>query len=50
MKTVIIEDEAAASRRLKKMILELNPETQIVYESDSVESSVKWLTGHPLRT
>jgi two-component system LytT family response regulator len=47
MKTVIIEDEAAASRRLKKMILELNPETQIVYESDSVESSVKWFAGHP---
>lgn len=47
MKILIVEDEAAASRRLKKMILELHPEEQIINELDSVESVVKWLNKNP---
>lgn len=46
MKTVIIEDEAAAARRLKKMILQLNPEAQILSEIDTVEAAVRWFKNH----
>jgi two-component system LytT family response regulator len=47
MKAVIIEDEAAAARRLKKMILQLSPEAQIVHEADSVEGAIQWFRKHP---
>jgi two-component system LytT family response regulator len=47
MKILIVEDEAAAARRLKKMILDLYPEEQIVNELDSVESSVRWFNNNP---
>jgi len=42
MKILIVEDEAAAARRLKKMILEIEPDAQIINELDSVESAVRW--------
>ena len=42
MKIVIVEDEVAASRRLHKLILELEPQAQILAELDSVESSIRW--------
>ncbi len=49
MKVIIIEDEAAAVRRLTKMILEIEPSIQILTDLDSIESSVDWLSNntHP---
>ena len=47
MKILIVEDEVAAARRLKKMILEVQPDAQIVNELDSVESSVRWFDKNP---
>ncbi len=47
MKVVIIEDEAFAALRLKKMILEYNPDIEILAELESVSESVKWFTNNP---
>lgn len=47
MKVVIIEDEAFAALRLKKMILDFNPEIKILAELESVEDSVKWFRSNP---
>lgn len=43
MKVLIIEDEGAAARRLKKLILEINPGIEICGHTDSIESSLNWL-------
>ncbi|PKP38839.1 MAG: DNA-binding response regulator [Bacteroidetes bacterium HGW-Bacteroidetes-15] len=47
MKVVIIEDEAFAALRLKKMILDFNPEIKILAELESVAESVKWFKSNP---
>ena len=47
MKVVIIEDEAFAALRLKKMIQEFNPDIQILAELESVTESVKWFRSNP---
>ena len=47
MKVVIIEDEAFAALRLKKMIREYNPEIEVVAELESVSNSVKWFKSNP---
>lgn len=49
MKVLIIEDEAAATRRLEKLIKEYDPQIDIVKALDSVTSSINWLSGneHP---
>jgi DNA-binding LytR/AlgR family response regulator len=47
MKIVIIEDEALASLRLKKMILDYNPEITVLAELESVAESVKWFKLNP---
>ncbi len=47
MKVVIIEDEAFASLRLKKMIQDYNPEIKILAELESVYESVKWFRSNP---
>jgi len=47
MKILIVEDEAAAARRLKKMILEIQPDVEIINEMDSVESTVNWFNKNP---
>ncbi|MDF1575875.1 MAG: LytTR family DNA-binding domain-containing protein [Bacteroidales bacterium] len=47
MKVVIIEDESFAALRLKKMILDYNPEINIVAELESVAESVKWFKSNP---
>lgn len=47
MKVVIIEDEAFAALRLKKMIQEYNPEIKILAELESVSESVKWFKSNP---
>lgn len=47
MKVVIIEDEAFAALRLKKMILDFNPDIKILAELESVAESVKWFKSNP---
>lgn len=47
MKVVIIEDEAFAALRLKKMIQDYNPDIQILAELESVAESVKWFKSNP---
>lgn len=49
MRVVIIEDEALASERLKKMMLSCDPEIEIVAQLESVEESIDWFNEnqHP---
>jgi DNA-binding LytR/AlgR family response regulator len=47
MNVVIIEDEAFAALRLKKMIMDFNPEIKILAELESVAESVKWFKSNP---
>ncbi len=47
MNVVIIEDEAFATLRLKKMIQEFNPDIKILAELESVAESVKWFKSNP---
>jgi two-component system, LytTR family, response regulator LytT len=44
MKIVIVEDEAAAARRLHKLILDVEPDAEILALLDSVENTVSWCT------
>ena len=46
MNILIIEDEAPAARRLKKMILEIDPEVNVMAMYDSIETSVKWFNAN----
>lgn len=46
MKVLIIEDEEAASVRLKKLILEIDPLTEILGITESIESSLVWFTSN----
>lgn len=48
MQILIIEDEAAAARRLAKLISEIDPEIEILDQLDSIESSVLWFEQHPM--
>lgn len=47
MKILIIEDEAAAARRLLKMLGEIAPEAEVAETIDSIEQSLNWLVNHP---
>ena len=47
MKVIIIEDEALAAQRLKKMIFDYNPAIEVVAELESVEESIKWFNANP---
>ena len=47
MKTLIIEDEQPAAKRLAKLLAEHCPECEIVETIDSVEAAVKWLRHFP---
>lgn len=42
MKTLIIEDEQATALRLKKLLLEIEPDIEILDILDSIESCVNW--------
>lgn len=46
MKILIIEDEQPASTRLKKLLLEAEPEAVILDEIVSIKSAVEWLKTH----
>lgn len=43
MNILIIEDESAAVRRLRKLIAELLPESNILADLDAVETAIQWL-------
>ncbi|MCU7496112.1 MAG: response regulator transcription factor [Ignavibacteria bacterium] len=47
MRILIIEDEAPASRRLKKLLSELEPAAEIEGSLESIEASVDWLRKNP---
>ena len=47
MKVLIIEDEYHAARRLEKLLLELQPNIQILESIDSIENAVNWLRQNP---
>ncbi len=47
MKTIIIEDEQLAARRLENMVKSIDPTIEIVAKLESVEDSVKWFKNNP---
>lgn len=49
MRILIIEDEQATANRLKKMVLDLQPDAEICDIIDSIESGVEWYRNneHP---
>jgi len=47
MKTIIIEDEQFAARRLEKMITETDPGIEVVARLESVAESVEWFRNNP---
>lgn len=46
-KIVIIEDEKLNSDRLKRLLLELRPDTEIRAILDSVKGTINWFSQHP---
>lgn len=48
MKVLIIEDEAAAARRLAKLINEIDPDIDVLDQLDSIEASLIWFEEHSL--
>jgi DNA-binding LytR/AlgR family response regulator len=42
MRVIIIEDEQPTAMRLQKLLLEINPEIEIMAIHDSIEASVNW--------
>ncbi|MBN8683574.1 MAG: response regulator transcription factor [Chitinophagales bacterium] len=47
MNVVILEDEQAATRRLEKLLLEINPDINILARLESVESALSWFQENP---
>jgi DNA-binding LytR/AlgR family response regulator len=47
MKTLIIEDEQLAARRLESMVKAIDPSIEIMAMTESVKESVAWLKSHP---
>lgn len=47
MKTIIIEDEEYAARRLENLIKECDPDIEIVAKLQSVKESVRWFKTNP---
>ena len=47
MKVLIIEDETPASRRLQKLIHDIDHTIEIITVLDSIETSVEWLRQNP---
>lgn len=48
MKTLIIEDEELAAERLSRLIVETEPEAEIITTLASVKSAVKWFSENPM--
>lgn len=47
MKTIIIEDEELAARRLENMVKAIDPTIEVVAKLESVEDSVTWFQNNP---
>lgn len=47
MKTLLIEDEQPAVRRLEKLLRDQRPQVQVLAALDSVEGVVRWLKNNP---
>lgn len=47
IRVVIIEDEEQAASRLKRMVLQFEPQTEIVATIDTVSAAVRWLNHNP---
>jgi DNA-binding LytR/AlgR family response regulator len=47
MKTIIIEDEQLAARRLENMVKTIDPTIEIIAKPESVKESVEWLKTNP---
>ena len=47
MKILIIEDEAAAARRLQKLINDIDQGHEIIGVLSSIEASTEWLASNP---
>ncbi|MBK9732464.1 MAG: response regulator transcription factor [Chitinophagaceae bacterium] len=47
MNIAIIEDEALAARRLKDILMEIDPAFKVMAILDSVRKSIAWLNDHP---
>ncbi len=47
IKVLIIEDEEAAAKRLRKLITELMPEAEIINSIVSISSAVEWFSTNP---
>ncbi|MEL6969673.1 MAG: LytTR family DNA-binding domain-containing protein [Bacteroidota bacterium] len=48
LRTVIIEDEAAAARHLQKLLRQVAPDVQLITTLTSVQAATSWLEKHPL--
>lgn len=46
MNILIIEDEQATARHIKKMLEEIDPDVNVLGILDSIESTVKWFRSH----
>ena len=46
MKIIIIEDEAAAYKNIKNLLLQIDPHIEILDHFDTVVDSVTWLRSH----
>jgi len=46
MKVLIVEDEKVAANRLEKMLLEIDPDIQVMAKTGTITESVKWLLNN----
>lgn len=46
LRIVLIEDEAAAVRRMRKLLAELGPDVQVLVDLPSVQEAVAWFNQH----
>ena len=50
MKIILVEDEAIAMRKMKRLLLEIRPNAVIVAELESVQEAKEWLVKHDSNT
>ena len=46
MKVLIVEDESATARRLQKLLLEIDPSTDVLAIHESIAQTLSWLGSH----
>ena len=45
---LILEDEEPATKRLEKLLYELEPDTKVLAHIVSVSSAIKWFSQNPV--